>query len=136
MANRTVTKRELCERIARQTGQTQVVTKEIVQLFLDQIIDELALANRLELRNFGVFDTRIQAARKARNPRTDEIVFVAPKAIVSFKVGKSMHDKAQQALPVLQQARQAANPGPAQELQTATDPPAPESEPPQSPAQT
>lgn len=99
MANRTVTKRELCERIARQTGQTQVVTKQIVQLFLNHIIDELAKGNRLELRNFGVFDTRVQSARKARNPHTEEVVYVAPKAVVSFKVGKSMHEQAQAVLP-------------------------------------
>lgn len=108
MANRTVTKRELCERIAKQTGQTQVATKQIVQMFLDQIIDELAQGNRLELRNFGVFDTRVQPARKARNPRTDEVVYVSPKAVVSFKIGKSMHEQAQDALPLLQQAAQAA----------------------------
>ena len=101
MASRTVTKRELCERIARQTQQTQVLTKEIVQLFLDQIIEELAKGRRLELRNFGVFDVRYQPARKARNPRTDEVVHVDPKAVVSFKGGKEMSEKVQKALPQL-----------------------------------
>jgi integration host factor subunit beta len=102
VANRTATKRELCERIARQTGQTQLVTKQVVQLFLDEIIDELARGGRLELRNFGVFDTRVQPARKARNPKTDEVVHVGPKAVVSFKIGKAMHEKAQRALPLLE----------------------------------
>ncbi len=103
MANRTITKRELCERIAKITGQPQVVTKEVIQLFLDEITAELAKGNRMEFRNFGVFDTRLQPARKARNPRTDEVVDVPPKAVVSFKVGKSMQKKAQAALPILQQ---------------------------------
>jgi len=98
VANRTVTKRELCERIAKLTGQPQVVTKRIVQLFLDQIVEELSRGNRLELRNFGVFDSRIQAARNARNPKTNEIVRVEPKAIVTFKVGKKMHEQAQRVL--------------------------------------
>ena len=101
MANRTVTKRELCERIAKKTGFPQVVAKEVVQLFLDEIIAELAKANRMEFRNFGVFDTRLQPPRKARNPRTDELVEVPAKAVVSFKVGKSMQRDAQAALPVL-----------------------------------
>jgi len=103
VANRTVTKRELCERIAKQTGYAQVVTKEIVQRFLDEVIAELARGNRMEFRNFGVFDTRLQRARKARNPRTDQIVRVPPKVVVSFKVGKSMQEKAQAALPKVQQ---------------------------------
>jgi len=99
--NRTITKRELCERIAKKTGYPQVVAKEVVQLFLDEIITELAKGNRMEFRNFGVFDTRLQPARKARNPRTDEVVSVPPKAVVCFKVGKTMHSNAQSALPLL-----------------------------------
>ncbi len=98
VANRTVTKRDLCERIAKQTGQTHVVTKQVVQLFLDQIIQELAQGNRLELRNFGVFDTRYQPARKARNPITSAVVYVSPKAVVSFKVGKAMGTEARKAI--------------------------------------
>ena len=101
MAERTVTKRELCETIAERAGQPQVVTKEIVQLFLNTVIEELAEGNRLELRNFGVFDTRLQKSRKARNPRTNEVVHVPAKAVVSFKVGKEMQEKAQESLPQL-----------------------------------
>ena len=102
MAQETVTKRELCERIAKKTGNTQVAAKEIVQAFLDEIVKELAKGNRMEFRNFGVLDTRLQAPRRARNPRTDEVVHVPAKAVVSFKVGKYMSEKAQQALPYLQ----------------------------------
>ncbi|MFO7956132.1 MAG: HU family DNA-binding protein [Candidatus Brocadiia bacterium] len=101
MANRTVTKREICERIAKKTGYSQVVTKEVVQQFLDEIIAELGKGNRMEFRNFGVFDTRLQKPRKARNPRTDEEVHVPAKAVVSFKVGKKMQEDAQAALPIL-----------------------------------
>ncbi len=101
MVERTVTKRELCEKIARETGYSQVVAKEIVQQFLDAIIAELANGNRMEFRNFGVFDTRLQKPRKARNPRTDEVVQVPAKAVVSFKVGKRMQEEAQSVLPDL-----------------------------------
>lgn len=104
MADQTVTKRELCERIAKRTGYAQVITKEVIQLFLDEVIAELAKGNRMEFRNFGVFDTRLQPARKARNPRTDEVVDVPPKVVVSFKVGKNMQKQAQAALPILSQA--------------------------------
>jgi integration host factor subunit beta len=98
---RTVTKRELCERIAKKTGYAQVVTKDVVQNFLDEIVEELSRGNRMEFRNFGVFDTRLQAPRKARNPRTNEVVHVPAKAVVSFKVGKEMQEKAQESLPQL-----------------------------------
>ncbi|MGD2175559.1 MAG: HU family DNA-binding protein [Candidatus Brocadiaceae bacterium] len=101
MANRTVTKRELCERIAKKTGYSQVITKQIIQNFLDEITAELGKGNRMEFRNFGVFDTRLQQPRKARNPRTDEVVHVPAKAVVSFKVGKRMQEEAQGALDML-----------------------------------
>jgi nucleoid DNA-binding protein len=77
--------------------------KEIIQIFLDQVVEELASGNRLELRNFGVFEPRIQSARKARNPRTNEVVHVDSKAVVAFKAGKEMGEKVQKALPVLKQ---------------------------------
>ena len=99
MAHRTVTKRELCERIAAATGCTQVTTKAVVQQFQDEIKGELAKGNRIELRDFGVFSTRVRQANKARNPRTNEAVEVPAKAVVCFKVGKKMAGKAQGALP-------------------------------------
>ncbi len=44
---RTVTKKELVNRIAEKTGVTKVVAKEIIQSFLDSIIEELSVGNRL-----------------------------------------------------------------------------------------
>lgn len=90
---RTITKKELVNRIAENTGVTKVVAKEIVQSFLDAIIDELAAGNRLEFREFGVFETKERAARRAQNPRTLEKVSVPAKRIVKFKVGRLMRKR-------------------------------------------
>lgn len=90
---RTVTKKELVNRIAEKTGVTKVVAKEIIQSFLDAIISELADGNRLEFREFGVFESRERAARRAQNPRTLEKVDVPAKRIVKFKVGRMMRQK-------------------------------------------
>src|SRR5262245_42361631 len=89
----TITKKELVNRIADQTGQTKVVVKDILQRFLDEIIDELAQGNRLEFREFGVFEVRGRAARKAQNPRTLEKVAVPAKRVVKFKVGRMMRER-------------------------------------------
>jgi nucleoid DNA-binding protein len=72
---------------------TKVVAKEIIQSFLNAIIDELAAGNRLEFREFGVFESRERAARRAQNPRTLEKVDVPAKRIVKFKVGRLMRKK-------------------------------------------
>ena len=90
---KTVTKKELVHRIAEQTGTTKVVAKDVIQSFLNAIIDELAEGNRLEFREFGVFESRERAARLAQNPRTLEKVPVPAKRIVKFKVGRLMRKK-------------------------------------------
>jgi integration host factor subunit beta len=90
---RTVTKKELVSRIADRTGQTKVITKDIIQMFLDEIITELGKGNRLEFREFGVFEIKSRAARKAQNPRTLEKVEVPAKKIVKFKVGRLMKER-------------------------------------------
>ncbi len=94
----TTTKKELVARIAGLTGNKQVVVKKIIQTFLDQIIDELAKGNRLEFRDFGVFEPKMRAARVAQNPKTLEKVQVSAKRSVKFKTGRLMKEKLQQNL--------------------------------------
>ena len=89
----TTTKKELVGRIADQTGQTKVVVKQVLQAFLDEIVLELAQGNRLEFREFGVFEVKERRARRAQNPRTLEKVDVPAKRIVKFKVGREMRAK-------------------------------------------
>ena len=84
------TKRELVRRVAQTTGHKQNVAKEIIQKFLDEIVDELAQGHRLEFREFGIFDTIHKRERVARNPRTGATVTVPPKTVVYFKVGRLM----------------------------------------------
>jgi nucleoid DNA-binding protein len=72
----TITKKELIDRIAEQTSQRRVQVKQVVQQFLDEVIGELGRGNRLEFRDFGVFETKLRKARKAQNPKTLEPVAV------------------------------------------------------------
>jgi integration host factor subunit beta len=90
---RTITKKELVARIAERTAQTKVVARDIIQMFLDEIIDELGRGNRLEFREFGVFEIKERAARKAQNPRTLEKVDVPAKRVVRFRVGRLMKQR-------------------------------------------
>ena len=86
----TITKKELIDRIAESSKQKRVVVKKIVQSFLDSIIIELGKGNRLEFRDFGVFEVKQRRARKAQNPKTLAPVQVPPKQTVKFKVGRLM----------------------------------------------
>ena len=88
----TVTKKELIDRIAEQTQAKRVTVKQIIQAFLDEVVKELCNDNRLEFRDFGVFETRIRAARKAQNPKSMQPVDVPAKRTVKFKMGRLMRD--------------------------------------------
>ena len=92
----TKTKKQLVDRVADLTGNKRVMVKKVIQTFLDQIIDELGKGNRLEFRDFGVFETKQRAARIAQNPKTLERVHVPPKRSVKFKTGRLMKIKLQQ----------------------------------------
>ena len=85
-----MTKKEIVKSISEEIGLTQLKTKEIVQKTFDAIIDALSTEGRIELRNFGVFEVKKRAARKARNPRTGDQVEVPEKYVVTFKPGKEM----------------------------------------------
>ena len=89
----TITKKELIDRIAEETQQKRVHVKRIVQQFLDEVIAELGRGNRLEFRDFGVFETRLRKARRAQNPKTLAPVAVPQKRTVKFKVGRLMKAK-------------------------------------------
>jgi len=89
----TVTKKELIDRIADQTQAKRVVVKRIAQAFLDEIVGELSKNNRLEFRDFGVFEIRTRASRMAQNPKTLERVHVPEKRTVKFKMGRLMKEK-------------------------------------------
>ncbi len=88
-----MTKKEIVRTISEEIGMTQLKTKEIVQKTFDAIVEALVSERRIELRNFGVFEVKRRAARKARNPRTGEKVFVDEKFVVTFKPGKEMEER-------------------------------------------
>lgn len=88
----TVTKKELIDRIAERTQAKRVSVKRIIQAFLDEITTELSKSNRLEFRDFGVFETKTRAARIAQNPKTLERVDVPAKRTVKFKMGRLMKE--------------------------------------------
>lgn len=88
-----MTKKEIVKRISEQVKETQLKTKEIVQLTFDAIIETLVDKGRIELRNFGVFEVKRRKPRRARNPRTNEPVDVEAKFVVTFQPGKVMEEK-------------------------------------------
>lgn len=92
-----MTKKDIVRTISDEVGLTQQQTKKIVQRTFDSIIETLVKEGRIELRNFGVFEVKPRAARRARNPRTGDEVIVPEKHVVTFKPGKHMEARVQEA---------------------------------------
>ncbi len=87
-----MTKRELATKLANRLGMTQKDVVNVLETFLDEVCCRLADGRRLELRDFGVFETKTRASRVGRNPRTGEQVAVPERKVVTFRPGKRMKE--------------------------------------------
>ena len=87
----TLTKRNLVTRISGETGLTQQQVFDVVQKTLDYIAEALSKGDKVELRNFGVFEVKVRKARVGRNPNSPATdVPIPARAMVKFKAGKEM----------------------------------------------
>ncbi len=100
--NQVVTKKEIVKTLSNLIGMTQTETKKLVEKTFHAIVEALVeggaptateRGGRIELRNFGVFEIKRRAPRRARNPRTGAKVSVPEKFVVTFKPGKEMEDR-------------------------------------------
>jgi nucleoid DNA-binding protein len=67
---------------------------DVVQKTLDYITQSLAKGEKVELRNFGIFEVRTRKARTGRNPNSpDKGVPIPPRTVVKFKAGKEMRSE-------------------------------------------
>ena len=87
----TLTKRDLVIRISDKTNLGQQPVLDVVQKTLDYITESLAKGDRVELRDFGVFEVKVRKARVGRNPHKPETdVPIPARSMVKFKSGKIM----------------------------------------------
>ena len=89
----TITKKDLIDKIAKRTQNKHVTVRAVLQQFLNEIASELAKNNRLEFRDFGVFEVRERAARTSQNPKTLEKIHVPARRAVKFKMGRIMRER-------------------------------------------
>jgi nucleoid DNA-binding protein len=86
-----MTKRDLVIRISNETGLVQQQVLDVVQKTLDYIAEAVSKGDKVELRNFGVFEVKIRKARIGRNPNAPATdVPIPQRAVVKFKPGKEM----------------------------------------------
>ena len=90
----TYTKKDIIRKVSNNLNVSKDEIKVILEAILEtisEIICEEEYLSRIEIRNFGVFDVRLTKAKpKARNPRTNEEIYVPPRKKVHYKPGKSI----------------------------------------------
>ncbi len=80
-----MTKADLVERVAEKTGLTRTDVAVVVDSLLEVIKKSLENGHNIEIRGFGTFKIKLRKARKARNPRTGEVVPVPDRKVPVFK---------------------------------------------------
>jgi nucleoid DNA-binding protein len=87
----TLTKLDLVLRLSEDTGLPRCRVSDIVQRTFDHIVAALGKGEKVELRNFGIFDIRVRKARIGLNPRAPEVrVQIPERCTVRFKPGREM----------------------------------------------
>lgn len=86
-------KSELIERLAQKTGLGQLQAEDVVNLIMDKMRDSLAKGRRIEIRGFGSFVVKDYESYWGRNPKTGEKIWVSPKRLPAFKVGKELRER-------------------------------------------
>lgn len=89
----TLTKNDIVRTLAEKYEEEIAQTRRIVQGTIDMILEALLKGDKVELRNFGVFEVVQRRGRIARNPKARQEVFIPERKVVKFKPGKVMEDK-------------------------------------------
>ena len=67
--------------------------EKFTDIILSEIKKSLRRGDRVELRGFGIFSTKVQKARISRNPKTGEKVNTPQKKTIHFKMSKDLFNK-------------------------------------------
>lgn len=91
MISKKITKYDLVESVYQNTKYEKREVQEIVENLISKLKESLENGSTIELRGFGTFEPRLRKGRsKARNPKTGELLSVAPHYVVAFRSGQEL----------------------------------------------
>ncbi len=67
--------------------------KKLINIVLNEMKQTLKRGERVELRGFGIFSSKVQKARISRNPKTGEKINTPQKKTINFKIAKDLFKK-------------------------------------------
>ncbi|UVK76963.1 MAG: integration host factor subunit alpha [Sodalis sp. Fle] len=94
-----LTKAEMSEYLFEKIGTSKQDTKEIVELFFEEIRRALENGEQVKLSGFGNFYLRDKKQRPGRNPKTGEEIPITARRVVTFRPGQKLKNRVENALP-------------------------------------
>ena len=86
----TLTKAELAEMLVERVGLNKRESKELVDLFFQEIAEVLAAGLSVKLSGFGNFQLRNKSQRPGRNPKTGESIPISARRVVTFHASQKL----------------------------------------------
>lgn len=91
-SQKNLTKADIAEQVAEQTGLTRTTTQAVIDGFLAALVLALEEHRSVQLRGFGTFTVKKRARRLGRNPRTGDDVPIPARVIPHFRPCRELRE--------------------------------------------
>lgn len=85
-------KKELVQKVAKETNLTQSEVKNVLEIALEAIKEAVAEGDKVSLVGFGVFEKRKRAEKRGTNPSTRETMVIPATDVPYFRPGREFKD--------------------------------------------
>lgn len=92
MANKTITRADLVEALARRADMQRADANRLLTRMLEMIEEALIAGETVKLSRFGNFNVRAKRQRIGRNPKTGEEVPITPRRVVTFRPSQMLRE--------------------------------------------
>ena len=87
-----LTKKDIINSIYMQLGYSKKVSENILDDFINEIVNSIALNKKVKISNFGTFSLKRKKSRVGRNPKTKEEKIIKERNVVLFKPSKEFKE--------------------------------------------
>lgn len=86
-------KQSLVDRVTDITRLPRKHVEEVINAFLDLMIEKLSMNEKINLSGFGIFEVKVRKGRRGVNPRNpNEEIRVPDVRVAKFRAGKTLKE--------------------------------------------
>lgn len=87
-----ITKKDIVDLLADDVDLTKVKTEEVIDKFLEVVMQQVKEGNEVGLVGFGTFRTQNRKERQGRNPQTGDTIKIEASNTPAFRAGKGFKE--------------------------------------------